>query len=166
MAEAASRLQFGVGMAGLLRPRVFLSYARRDMALADRLLQHLQAQGCTVWMDRSELLTGDDFVRGIQREIPRCDGLIFLLTKSAAASSWCLADGVLQGGAAGERSLYRAVGQATRMEFGRPRSSMRLRTSTAMATSAACASSVWKRRLSPMTRFQRPIWPSTRARRL
>lgn len=92
MAEAASRLQFGVGMAGLLRPRVFLSYARRDMALADRLLQHLQAQGCTVWMDRSELLTGDDFVRGIQREIPRCDGLIFLLTKSAAASSWCLAE--------------------------------------------------------------------------
>ena len=65
-----------------------------------------------------------------------------------------------------KRSPFDAVDQATRTEFGRPRSSMRLRTSTVMATSATCASSVWKRRLSPMTRFQRPIWPSTRARTL
>ena len=49
---------------------------------------------------------------------------------------------VLQRGAEGERNPYPVVAQATRTEFGRPRSSMRLRTSTAMATSAACASSV------------------------
>ena len=74
--------------------------------------------------------------------------------------------GVLRGGAEGGRNPCHAADQATRTESGRPRSSMRLRTSTAMATSAACASSVWKRRASPMTRFQRPIWPSTRARKL
>ena len=43
--------------------------------------------------------------------------------------------GVLQRGAEGERNPYPAVVQATRTEFGRPRSSMRLRTSPAMATS-------------------------------
>ena len=53
--------------------------------------------------------------------------------------------------------------QATRTEFGRPRSSIRLRTEAATATSVALASSVWKRSPSPMTCFQRANWPSTRA---
>ena len=42
---------------------------------------------------------------------------------------------VLQRGAEGERHPYPVIAQATRTEFGRPRSSMRLRTLTAMATS-------------------------------
>jgi hypothetical protein len=55
---------------------------------------------------------------------------------------------------------------ATRTEFGRPRSSIRLRTSTAMAISVAWASAVWKRSIGPMTCLKRPIWPSTKALRL
>jgi hypothetical protein len=47
------------------------------------------------------------------------------------------------------------VYQATRTEFGHPRSSIRLRTWAAMATSVALASSLWKRSPSPMTCFQR-----------
>ena len=58
---------------------------------------------------------------------------------------------------------FPAVDQATRTEFGRPRSSIRLRTWAAMATSVARASSLWKRSPSPMTCFQRANWPSTRA---
>src|SRR3954470_14532538 len=53
--------------------------------------------------------------------------------------------------------------QATRTEFGHPRSSIRLRTWAAMATSVARALSLWKRSPSPMTCFQRANWPSTRA---
>ena len=56
-----------------------------------------------------------------------------------------------------------AVDQATRTESGRSRSSIRLRTWAAMATSVARASSLWKRSPSPMTCFQRANWPSTRA---
>ena len=55
---------------------------------------------------------------------------------------------------------------ATGTEFGRPRSSIRLRTSTAMAISVAWASAVWKRSIGPMTCLKRPIWPSTKALRL
>jgi transposase len=58
---------------------------------------------------------------------------------------------------------FPAVDQATRTEFGRPRSSIRLRAAAAMATSVARASSLWKRSPSPMTCFQRANWPSTRA---
>ena len=56
-----------------------------------------------------------------------------------------------------------SVNYATRTEFGRPRSSIRLRTWAAMATSVARASSLWKRSPSPMTCFQRANWPLTRA---
>src|SRR5689334_18782686 len=59
---------------------------------------------------------------------------------------------------------FPAVNQATRTEFGHPRSSIRLRTWAAMATSVARASSLWKRSPSPMTCFQRANWPSTPAR--
>ncbi len=54
---------------------------------------------------------------------------------------------------------FPAVDQATQTEFGR--SSIRLRTWAAMATSVALASSLWKRSPSPMTCFQRANWPST-----
>jgi hypothetical protein len=58
---------------------------------------------------------------------------------------------------------FPTVDQATRTEFGHPRSSIRLRTTAAMATSVARASSLWKRSPSPMTCFQRANWPSTPA---
>src|SRR3954470_15420560 len=58
---------------------------------------------------------------------------------------------------------FPAVDHAARTEFGRPRSSIRLRTWAAMATSVALASSLWKRSPSPMTCFQRANWPSTPA---
>jgi hypothetical protein len=49
------------------------------------------------------------------------------------------------------------VDHATRTEFGR--SSIRLSTAAALATSVVLASSLWKRNPSPMTCFQRSIWP-------
>ncbi len=52
---------------------------------------------------------------------------------------------------------------ATRTEFVHRRSSIRLMTWAAIATSVARAWSLWKRSPSPMTCFQRANWPSTRA---
>src|SRR5690349_9781183 len=48
---------------------------------------------------------------------------------------------------------FPAVDQATRTEFGPPRSSIRLRAAAAMATSVARAWSLWKRSPSPMTLY-------------
>jgi transposase-like protein len=62
-----------------------------------------------------------------------------------------------------KEALFPAVDRVTRTEFGRPRSSIRLRTWAAMATSVARAWSLWKRTPSPMTCFHRPNWPSTPA---
>ena len=78
---------------------MFLSYARKDMALADQLQRHLEAQGCSVRMDRGELLTGDTFVLGIQREIPSCDGLVLLLTPLSSGKQLVLGCGPARAGA-------------------------------------------------------------------
>lgn len=48
-------------------------------------------------------------------------------------------DGLLHGGDEGKKSPQPVVAQATRTEFGRPRSSMRLRTATPTMTPVACA---------------------------
>src|SRR6478609_10296065 len=57
-------------------------------------------------------------------------------------------------------------GHTMRTYSGRPSSSMRFSTLTAMATSLACRPSVCERSLSPITRFQREMSASTRARQL
>ncbi|MGQ0800226.1 MAG: toll/interleukin-1 receptor domain-containing protein [Pseudomarimonas sp.] len=74
------------------QPSLFLSYARVDHQDADRIAQQLTGANCRVWLDRSELLVADDFVQGLARELARCDGLVCLLTKASAASSWCQAE--------------------------------------------------------------------------
>ncbi len=75
-----------------MKPRLFLTYARVDHLDADRLAAGLIGANCRVWLDRSELLVADDFVQGLARELARCDGLVCLLTRESAASSWCQAE--------------------------------------------------------------------------
>src|SRR3954464_11718967 len=67
-------------------------------------------------------------------------------------------------GGTGALNPTRVPGYAMRTYFGRPSSSIRFSTPTAMATSLACRPSVCARSLSPMTRFQRDTSDSTRAR--
>ena len=72
----------------------------------------------------------------------------------------------MQGGSAGREDPIPVAAHATRTEFGRPGSSMRLRTSTAIAIPVTCASSVWERSALPITCLKRPIWASTSSRHL
>src|SRR3954447_5149201 len=66
----------------------------------------------------------------------------------------------------GALSPTRVAGYAVRTYSGRPRSNIRFRTLLVMATSVACRPSVCERSPPPMTRFQRAISASTRARQL
>jgi len=45
-----------------------------------------------VWLDRHELLVGDDFVIGLTGQLAQCDGLVCLLTSHSGQSSWCQAE--------------------------------------------------------------------------
>src|SRR4051812_31109592 len=75
-----------------------------------------------------------------------------LSRRTADYQSWVEAfASVLHGRGRGTGAPFPAVDQATRTEFELPRSSIRLRTWAAIATSVARASSLWKRNPSPMT---------------
>ena len=75
-----------------MRPNLFLSYARTDAKLADRLAVDIEQQGCRVWLDRNEILTGDDFIHSLNNELARCDGFVALMTEAYVASEWCKAE--------------------------------------------------------------------------
>src|SRR4051812_41516179 len=66
----------------------------------------------------------------------------------------------------GRTGPYPVRGQAVRTYFGRPNSSMRFRTWTATSISVARRSSVRERSPSPITRLNRPMVASARARAL
>jgi len=74
----------------MARP-VFLSYAREDEALADRLDTQLRLRGVPVWRDRRAMLWGayneDVVLDAIEH---RCSGFVLLLTDAVMTSDFIL----------------------------------------------------------------------------
>jgi TIR domain len=54
-------------------PRVFVAYAREDLAAAERLYDDLEAAGFSPWMDVRKLLPGQNWPRAIESAIESSD---------------------------------------------------------------------------------------------
>jgi len=67
--------------------RVFLSYAREDVAAAKLLAGLIQGAGHTVWWDR-EIQGGSHFASEIDRELKNADAVVVLWSKKAIESPW------------------------------------------------------------------------------
>lgn len=72
----------------ILNDRVFLSYSRRDRAVALRVRAALERAGHPVWMDESEARPGERLATTIFPGLERCGGMVVLMTPNSAASSW------------------------------------------------------------------------------
>jgi hypothetical protein len=66
---------------------VFISYARKDRAVAQLLAQALVAGGRSVWWDR-EIVAGKDFAAVIAAELARAKAVVVLWTPSSVLSNW------------------------------------------------------------------------------
>src|SRR5262249_2967795 len=104
--------------------RIFLSYAREDKALADRVSSALNAAGLETFLDTKNLPPGEEFNARIKTAVDRADLFVFLASPSSvrpgsysltqlsfAESKWRNAPGyvlpVLAGGVdAGELPAY------------------------------------------------------------
>lgn len=64
-------------------PKVFLSYAREDLALAKKVCDDLIAQGVQVWMDENDLLVGQNWRNEITRAIRESDYFMALLSSNS-----------------------------------------------------------------------------------
>lgn len=65
----AGRLEFDPQ----LRPRVFIAYVEEDIELVRRLHRDLAAAGCVPWLDKEQLLAGQNWPRAIERAISTSD---------------------------------------------------------------------------------------------
>src|SRR2546425_6389404 len=73
-------------------PLVFLSYARQDAVMADRIAADLQAKGISVWLDRDSLNPGESWVEQFEGAISRSDFLLFFISRSSLKSKWALVE--------------------------------------------------------------------------
>ena len=55
------------------RPQVFIAYVQEDLAWARRLRDELAAMGCAPWLDKDQLLAGQNWPRAIERAIDVSD---------------------------------------------------------------------------------------------
>ena len=66
---------------------IFLSYAREDAAVADRLASLLETNGLSVWWDR-RLVAGDEINATIDAAIERAKSVIVLWSPNSVSSRW------------------------------------------------------------------------------
>jgi tetratricopeptide (TPR) repeat protein len=71
------------------RVHVFISYSRRDRPFADALDQGLRSSGKRTWIDRSDLLPTDDWMRAIKLGIAAADNFLFVITPDSVDSRYC-----------------------------------------------------------------------------
>ena len=62
------------------RPRVFISYAREDAALASRVFDALQKEYFEPWLDQESLQGGDDWNKRIENDLDASDFVLVLYT--------------------------------------------------------------------------------------
>ena len=72
-----------------IRTDVFVSYARRDAAIADGLTAALLERGRRPWVDRRELEPSDKWLEALHRGIEASDTFLYLATPNSVASQWC-----------------------------------------------------------------------------
>lgn len=65
--------------------RIFVAYVEENLEEAERLYDLLEAEGFAPWMDRRDLLPGQNWPRSIERSIEVCDFFIAFLSRRAVS---------------------------------------------------------------------------------
>ena len=71
--------------------RVFLSYAREDLAVAEESVGRMKAQGHEVFYD-ADLVVGDQWQERLLEQLRWADAMVCLITTAYVASTWCSAE--------------------------------------------------------------------------
>jgi len=68
-----------------VRPRPFISYAHEDREIASKLYEDLRALGAEPWLDKNDLLGGQDWQETIRRAVRECSHFIALLSSNSVS---------------------------------------------------------------------------------
>lgn len=68
--------------------KLFLSYSRKDEAVARRLTRWLEQEGHDVWRDEDDIGGGASFSAEIEKALKDCDAVLVLWSAQSVASAW------------------------------------------------------------------------------
>ena len=68
--------------------KLFISYSRANSAFVDRLEHYLQTNGYEVWVDRSRIEGGQDWIDKIARAIRERDVMLVVLSRASVISDY------------------------------------------------------------------------------
>ena len=83
--EVGAPQSLGVSQSSAATGAVFLSYASQDAQAARRICDALRANGIEVWLDQSELHSGDAWDQKIRREIRTCALFMPVISRNTQA---------------------------------------------------------------------------------
>jgi tetratricopeptide (TPR) repeat protein len=72
------------------KPKIFISYSRKDLSFADRLVTALMARGFEPLIDRTEVYAFEEWWKRIEALIAHADTVVFVLSPDAVASDVAL----------------------------------------------------------------------------
>ena len=68
---------------------IFINYSRKDLAIAERIINALAKDDLDPWIDWKSIPKGEMFEREIRQAIEMADVFLFLLSPDSAQSDWC-----------------------------------------------------------------------------
>lgn len=63
--------------------KVFISYSRKDEALADKVVASLEEAGLDAWYDKREIVPGENWAESIARGLKESNAMVVLLTTNS-----------------------------------------------------------------------------------
>lgn len=69
-------------------PRVFISYAREDFDIAERIVKTLNEIGLVPWIDTTEIRPGDSFIEKMNEGLTKASYVLLLLSQASLSSKW------------------------------------------------------------------------------
>ncbi|NER26332.1 MAG: TIR domain-containing protein [Symploca sp. SIO1C4] len=72
-----------------LMSEVLISYADDDRGTMEKIRKSLRRESITVWTNRTDIQTGEDFSEAIKRGIEQTDNLVYLLSPASVTSTYC-----------------------------------------------------------------------------
>ena len=67
---------------------IFISYSSKDKSVAERLAYELKEKGYNIWLDKWEILVGQNIVDEVYKAIRLSKYMIVVLSKSSSQSKW------------------------------------------------------------------------------
>ena len=67
---------------------VFISHSGDDTWVAEQLARCVEDCGASTFLDKRDIVAGDDFTKRILQEIPKCDELVALFTPWSRRRAW------------------------------------------------------------------------------